>query len=98
MTDNLYDIGDRPVLTATFKDPESKELVDPDVVVCTVRPPDSTVAEQLTPTVEKVSTGVYRTTLSVDRAGRWWYAFDGAGDNQASQERSFTVREQQVPR
>jgi hypothetical protein len=73
--------------------------VDPDVVVCTVRPPKVSAADYLTPAVTKLSKGVYQAQVTVNRAGRWWYAFDGAGNNhQGAQERSLFVREQNVPR
>lgn len=96
--ENIYDIGDQPILTVVFTDATTKERVDPEVVVCTVRPPKAPASDYLTPTVSKVETGVYRATIIVDRSGRWWYAFDGAGNHQGAEERSFTVRSQNVPR
>lgn len=96
--ENIYDVGDKVVVTTTFTDPETKARVDPDVVVCTVRPPNAPAAEFQTPGVEKVSSGVYKAEISVTKAGRWWYAFDGAGNHQGAEERSFNVRSQNVPR
>lgn len=98
MTDNLYDIGEKATLSATFRDPKTKVLVDPDVVVCTVQPPESSEQEQLTPKVTKAATGLYEASVSLTRAGRWWYAFDGAGEGESAKERSLTVRAQRVPR
>jgi hypothetical protein len=96
--ENIYDVGDKPKLKVTFKDPETKELVDPDVVVCTVRPPKAKEADYQTPEVEKLSKGVYQAVVIIDRPGRWWYAFDGAGSHAGAEERSFNVRTQNVPR
>lgn len=96
--ETIYDIGDKPILRVKFTDPATKALVDPDVVVCTVRPPKVAAAEYLTPAVVKISKGIYQAQVSVDRSGRWWYAFDGAGNFQGAEERSFEVRSQNVPR
>lgn len=96
--ENIYDVGDKAVLKVTFTDPETKALVDPDVVVCTVKPPNAATADILTPEVEKVSEGVYQAEVSITKPGRWWYAFDGAGNHQGAEERSFNVRSQNVPR
>lgn len=96
--ETIYNIGDKPNLRVTFTDPVTKELVDPDVVVCTVRPPKVSSAGYLTPAVTKISKGVYQAQVSIDRSGRWWYAFDGAGNFQGSEERSLFVRDQNVPR
>lgn len=98
MTDNLYDIGDKPILTASFTDPETGDPVDPDVVVCTVRPPRVPAAEYLTPAVDKVEKGSYKAQVTIDREGTWWYAFDGAGTHAGAEERSFKVRSRNVPR
>ena len=93
-----YDIGDRPKLNATFRDPDTNALVDPATVVCTVHPPNTTKAEALLPTVTKLSKGKYQAEVDADRSGDWWYAFDAAGSYKGSEERYFIVRTQRVAR
>lgn len=96
---NLYDIAETVHLTATFKHPVTKKLVDPETVTCTVRPPSATKEEDnLTPTVKKVSTGIYEAEVEADESGRWYFAFDSSGGFKAAEEKSFTVRKQNVPR
>lgn len=98
MSENIYNVGDSVKVKAEFRDPETKKLVDPSVVVCTVRPPETKPADVLTPAVTKTAVGKYEASIEVDRAGRWWVAFDGAGLHPSAEERSFVVRKQQVPR
>lgn len=90
-----YDIGDVAELTGTFTDPDTGALVDPAVVTCTVRHPDTTTSS---PTVTRTSTGVYVAEQDIDDDGTWWYAFDGEGIAQASAEKRFEVRKRRVPR
>lgn len=95
--ENVYDAGDI-LVTAEFKDPVTGALVDPEVVVCSARPPEAPAEDVVTPEVTKLSTGKYQAKVTADRAGRWFYAFDAAGDYRGSREGSFTVRAQYVPR
>lgn len=90
----VYDIGDKATLRGVFTDPTSGVRVDPATVTCTVRKPDGTI---VTPAVSG-SGGAYVAQVPVDQEGEWLYAFDGIGDYQAAEERSFTVRCQQVIR
>lgn len=98
MSESVYDIGQVVVVEASFRDPKTKKLVDPQVVVATFLPPGAKPSDALTPGVEKVKTGVYKASVQVDRAGRWWVAWDGAGLHPSAGERSFMVRERRVPR
>lgn len=96
---NLYDIGDVVTMYATFTDPKTNKKVSPEHVTCTVLQPRLVSPEKaLTPSTTEVETGVFEATVEVDRWGRWYYAFDGEGGVQASEERSFEVRARQVPR
>jgi hypothetical protein len=92
---HIYDIGDEVTLTATFTDPETEELVDPEAVACTVL---TGAKKTLTPSVTKASKGVYIAKVQAASSGTWHYAFDGTGGHVASQEGSFEVRPQAVPR
>jgi hypothetical protein len=89
----IFHIGDLVILKAIFTDPDTKEPVDPETVVCTVQR-GSTIS---TPEVTGEK-GVYTAEVEIDRSGRWYFAFDGTGGHQASQEGSFSVRQQAIPR
>lgn len=90
----ICDIGDAVNLTATFTDPETGEPVEPDEVTCTVLSP---AGDTSTPVVTG-SKGIYTAQVIPDVSGKWHYAFDGEGANQASGERRFEVRRREVPR
>ena len=94
MLTQVYDIGDMVKVTGTFRDSD-EVLVDPAGVECHVESPDGVVTS---PTVTNPSVGVYDAIVEPDSAGDWWFAFDGEGGVQASEERRFVVRERQVPR
>lgn len=90
---NTYQIGQRPILTGTFKD-ENGTLADPTTVVCKVKDPAGTettyaVADGIT----NPSTGVYEFELpeALSQAGRWYYRFDGTGALDAGGEADFMV-------
>lgn len=95
MSRHVFDTSDDIELTATFSDPDTGELVDPDTVDLTVRKPDKST---VTPTVDHISLGVFRATVTPadDEYGRWHYRFHGTGDVQAAQERYFVVRKSEV--
>ncbi len=90
---NTYDVGDLIELSASFTD-LAGDPAAPEMVVCTVRKPDGT---EVTPMVSGTA-NPYTAKGTADQSGPWWYAFDGGPDVQASGERSFWVRRQQVPR
>jgi len=69
--------------------------VTPVDVVCTVQLPDGTTEAV---SVEESPTGVFTAEFECTQAGPHWAAIDGTGAYQASGERKFRVREQQVSR
>lgn len=96
--ESIFSVGDLVRVKAIFRDPETEELVDPEVVVFTVRGPDAPQADNTTPKVEKIDTGEYFAQVPVDRSGRWYVAIDAAGGYVGAHEHSFIVRDQYVPR
>lgn len=88
---NTYDVGDSPVLTATFRDRDT-ELKDPTTVVCRVLPPSGT---EQNPSPAQVSTGVYEAVITIDEPGVWHYRFEGTGAVEAAGDHKFKVRETQ---
>ncbi len=102
---NVYDIGDRPRLTATFSavDPEDgiDVNVDPDTsVVFIVRRPDdveTTYTYGVDAAVVKDAVGIYHLDVSITMAGLWRVRCEGTGVvYQAAEEREITARERRV--
>ncbi len=96
----VYDIGDRPVITATFRTaPESEggTLVDPTTVTVRVRKPDGTESGYYTsPTSEIVnsSTGVWVFTFpaAFDVSGDWFVRFRSTAGLLTAGEQKLVVR------
>jgi len=93
MSRSVYNIGTEVTIRAVFKDPDTKAVVEPSSVTCTVVDGEDTVTH---PTVTKTQ-GVYEATLDIDNKGYWRYAFAGTGGFKARAESWFFVRPQLVP-
>lgn len=72
-----YDIGDRPVLRYTVRDPVTGALTDATVTV-TVTKPDGTAVSPV-PTVVRTDTGQYYAAPTVDVPGDWDWLFQSSG-------------------
>ena len=89
----VYDIGDAPVVTCTFRD-LAGTLTSPTTVTAKLVEPDGTQSD-LSPVEE--STGVYSATVpTIDQAGTHTVKFFGAGALVAAEELSFRVRSTKV--
>jgi len=95
----VYDIGDRPTITATFTpNPDVNPPLDMDGFF-KVRAPNGTQAtyDFIDPEVTQVSTFVWRLQLPVlDQAGNWAVHAIGSDGIEAGEELTFTVRETTV--
>lgn len=99
MSEIIVDVGTCVKLKAIFRDPVTKELVEPGVVVATVRAPEAPPADNQTPEVEELDKGEYQVEVIASRAGRWYVAFDASGGGYTgAKEASFVARERYVPR
>jgi hypothetical protein len=90
-----YDIGDVVELEATFTN-TSGGGVDPTAVKLTVRQPDGTETTYtygVDSGVTSPSAGLYRFSLSLTAAGRWYYRWQGIGLAAAAEFTEFRVRE-----
>lgn len=96
MAELVTDAGNTVTVTATIRNGKTKEPTDPDVVVCTVRPPDG--SPNITPELERIEAGVYEATFDVLVPGRWYVAIDGVGAVKAAKEVRLTVKEPHVVR
>jgi len=88
----IYDVGDKVTLSTTVKD-ESGTLTNATMAI-TVTKPDGTAASPSAPT--NPSTGVYKSTVTVDQAGNWTYVWTASGAVVAAEPGQFTVRSQTV--
>lgn len=89
----IYDIGDRVMLSATFKASDGVGT-DPTTVVLKVMAPDGT---STTPTPTSEGFGVYWHPLDLTQAGRWVFRWTGTGAVIATEEGTIDVRRRAVP-
>ena len=92
----VYDIGDRPTVTASFTD-VAGTLTDPSTVVAIVRTPAGVETTTTSPNAALVnsSTGVWAFTLptAFDAAGNWRVRIKGTAGLIAAAETTLAVRE-----
>jgi hypothetical protein len=92
---NVYDVGDRVRVTATFTN-ASAVVTDPTTVTVLAKPRYGSPTTYTYPaTVTKDSTGVYHVDLDVTAEGIWDYRFVGTGTVVAAADGSFNVRDSQ---
>ena len=88
-------------LTATFRDPKSRAVVDPaNVRVRIVGPRGSPYHEYvygIASEITKVLPGVYQTTVVCDKAGEWDYRFECWGSLRGGNDRKFAIRKSVFP-
>lgn len=81
-----YDVGDAPVLVATFKD-SSGQLADPDTVIFRYKDPEGTLTQaqwtQAVPgtDITRVSLGVFSAVIPITKSGgfyAWHWLGQGA--------------------
>jgi hypothetical protein len=91
----VYDIGDRPTVTGTFRD-GADALTDPTTVTVRVREPDGTETLYTSPTASIVnsSTGVWAFTFpaALDAVGDWYVRFRSTAGLLTAAELKLTVR------
>ena len=92
---NTYDRGSRVRVFGTFTS-TGGTVVDPTAVRLKYRAPGSTMTTLTYSTsstgVVRVSTGVYRSDVTVNVEGEWLYQWDSSGAGRASGEKRFRVR------
>jgi hypothetical protein len=93
-----FDIGDRPIVTVTFREIGTETLVDPDTISFRLRSPNGTVTTETIAEAIHVSTGVYAWELPAvfDLAGLW--AVNAIATNpDTAVEQNITVRTTRFP-
>ena len=97
MAIDAFSYGSRLKLTATFRDPASKAIVDPDNVrVRIVGPHGSPYYAYVfgtDPEIIKVSAGVFQATVTCDKHGPWSYRFECWGTHTGGSDRHFAIRD-----
>ena len=88
----IYDVGDKVTLSTTVKD-DSGTLTNATMAIAVTKP-DGTSASPSAPT--NPSTGVYKSTVTVDQAGTWTYVWTASVQVTAVEPGQFTVRAQQT--
>ena len=95
MANNIHDLGDLVRVSATFKDAETEDELDPTEVSLSVCTPDGEVVTYVYDTdaeVVKEDVGMYYADLDANQTGTWFYRWWSTGTGQASEEGRFTVR------
>jgi len=97
MRTTAADIGDRPVITTTWRDAITDALTSPTVVAYTVRAPNGTSTTYTSPNGAidlAVSVGVTRFTFPtvLDQAGVWAWRVVGTAGVQAAEQGTLTVQ------
>lgn len=95
MATEVYDLGDRPVATVTFRDVD-EVLTSPSTVVFITRTPAGVETSYTTPNanIATPSTGVFKFTFPAvfATAGTWSVRAKGTAGLEAAAELSFRVR------
>jgi hypothetical protein len=89
---NIYDVGDAPTLEGDFA--INGVPFDPASVVCRIRKPGA--SSSFTVATTHPGVGRFAATVVVDKAGDWYYRFEGSGGLEAAGERRFHVRPSNV--
>jgi len=91
-----FSYGTGLLLTATFRDPKTRAIVDPaNVRVRIVGPRGTPYYEYVygeDTEITKVSKGVYEATVVCNKAGEWDYRFDCWGSRHGGGDRKFAIR------
>jgi hypothetical protein len=93
---DTYDVGDQPIVTATFRD-EADVLESPSTVTVKVIEPNGTQRATVTTpdaSITNPSTGVFAYTFpaALDQSGIWRVKFAGTAGLVAAEEIEFMVR------
>ena len=101
MAIEAFSYGTGLELTATFRNPRTKAVVDPaNVRVRIVGPGGSPYHEYvygIASEITKVSAGVFQTTVVCDKAGTWSYRFECWGSLRGGNDRKFAIRSSVFP-
>lgn len=87
---NSYPSENVVSVKVTFRNPVTKVLFDPTVVIMKYRDPSGNITTRTYSVsgITKDSTGIYHSNITVDQVGRWYYTWYGDG---ARKEAYFTA-------
>lgn len=91
-----HDLGDLIRVIATFREADTRALIDPDAVFLSVLSPAgvlTTYEYGVGVDIVNDSVGIYHSDISADEAGRYYYRWWSTGDGQAATEKYFDVLE-----
>lgn len=97
MAIDAFAYGSRLNLTATFRDPLTKSIVDPDNVRARIVGPRGSPYHEyvygIDSEITKVSAGIYRATVVCNKDGEWRYRFECWGTHVGGSDRQFAIRD-----
>lgn len=85
-----FNLGQGVEVRGKFRDPQTKQLVDPDSVFASLRRPDGTI---ILLTVASDEPGIYTARGVVDVPGLWYYRMSSSDPGAAAYEGTFEVRQ-----
>lgn len=89
-----HDLGSLVRVTAEFREVETRDLIDPDVVKLSILSPSNVLTTYVYgdgDEVVKDAVGIYYSDVSAEEAGRYYYRWWSTGDGQAATEKYFEV-------
>jgi hypothetical protein len=94
--ENIWNVGDRALITVIFTDLVTGLPLDPDVVTVKVDSPDpgglrTTWVYGAAPEVVRDSQGQYHFYVTFTRAGTWFYRVEGTGSRVVAGEGALSV-------
>jgi hypothetical protein len=84
----IFYVGDVWKPKVTWRDPETKAIVEPTTTTAKVTAPDLTVTG---PTPSKVETGIWRASVKLTEAGKWHIVFNATGAYEGAKPETITV-------
>lgn len=95
-TVNSYKQGQVAKCVMVFRDPETGEPYDPEIVTFYYETPSGVAPAEIrqaddSGAVKRTAAGTYRRDLPLNEGGTWYYRFEGTGSKQGADQHKLTV-------
>jgi len=91
-----YYVGNQVICQATFTTAATGAAVDPTAVYFQFKNPSQVITTYqygVGVEIQKLSTGIYTVTISIDNDGDWYYRWYSTGTGQAAAETRFNAKD-----
>ena len=90
----MFDVGDQVRVSVTFTTTNGGTNVDPTNVTLKIKKPNGQVLQYIYPSgISKDFVGIYYRDFEVTDSGRYYYRWEGDGENPSATESWFVVKE-----